>query len=76
MLFSRDLTLGTFCFYFVSSGDVDIWVNGGWDQPNCGVVGDPQAIWQLSATKGVEGRKRIVSHLRVVLCQPLCANVI
>ena len=24
----------------VSSADVDFWVNGGWDQPNCGVTFD------------------------------------
>ena len=25
----------------VSSADVDIWVNGGWDQPNCGISLNP-----------------------------------
>jgi len=25
----------------VSSADVDLWVNGGWDQPNCGVTLNP-----------------------------------
>jgi hypothetical protein len=42
---------------------VDIWVNGGWDQPNCGVVGDPPAIRQLSRSKGVEGKKRVVNSI-------------
>ena len=27
-----------FPFLCVSSADVDFWVNGGWDQPNCGVT--------------------------------------
>jgi hypothetical protein len=35
---------------------VDFWVNGGWDQPNCGFMMDPLAIPQLSEAKGVEGK--------------------
>ena len=27
-----------FCLLCVSSADVDLWVNGVWDQPNCGVT--------------------------------------
>jgi hypothetical protein len=44
---------------------VDIWVNGGWDQPNCGVVGDPPAIRQLSMNEGVEGKKYNVQLNRI-----------
>ncbi|XP_023727965.1 phospholipase A1-like isoform X3 [Cryptotermes secundus] len=48
--------------------DVDIWVNGGWDQPNCGLVGDPPAIRQLSAAQGVEDNLELFfcSHGRAI----------
>ncbi|XP_023727966.1 phospholipase A1-like isoform X4 [Cryptotermes secundus] len=50
------------------TGDVDIWVNGGWDQPNCGLVGDPPAIRQLSAAQGVEDNLELFfcSHGRAI----------
>ncbi|PNF40158.1 hypothetical protein B7P43_G09765 [Cryptotermes secundus] len=35
----------------IEDGDVDLWVNGGWDQPNCGVVVNPLAILQIGRSK-------------------------
>jgi len=29
------------------SSDVYFWVDGGRDQPNCGVVVDPLVLWKL-----------------------------
>jgi hypothetical protein len=46
--------------FFVWSGDVDFWVNGGWDQPNCGVVVNPLAILQFDGDEGIEGKNYIV----------------
>ena len=33
-----------FPLFCVSSADVDFWVNGGWDQPKCGITLDPHYI--------------------------------
>jgi len=30
-----------FPLFCVSSADVNLWVNGGWDQPNCGITLNP-----------------------------------
>ena len=40
----------------VSSADVDFWVNGGWDQPNCGVTVNPQALWSFLLNPNVQGK--------------------
>jgi len=26
---------------------VNFWVDGGWDQPNCGFVVDPLVLWNI-----------------------------
>jgi hypothetical protein len=33
-----------FALFCVSPADVDFWVNGGWDQPDCGITLDPDLI--------------------------------
>jgi len=35
------------------SADVYLWVDGGWNQPNCGVVVDPLVLRKVRAAKGV-----------------------
>ena len=40
----------------VSSADVDFWVNGGWDQPNCGITLDPVALWSFLQNPDSQGK--------------------
>ncbi|KDR07328.1 pancreatic lipase-related protein 3-like [Zootermopsis nevadensis] len=35
-------------------GDVNFWVNGGWDQPNCGLLINPLFFLHLREVKGIE----------------------
>jgi len=39
----------------VSSADVDLWVNGGWDQPNCGVTLNPEFLLLFLQNLNVQG---------------------
>jgi hypothetical protein len=40
----------------VSSADVDFWVNGGWDQPNCGITVDPEFFLLLLLNQNFQGK--------------------
>jgi glutaredoxin-related protein len=41
------------CFSF-SSADVDFWVNGGWDQPNCGITINILSVLQTENVKDIQ----------------------
>jgi len=40
-----------FCLFLLSA-DVYVWVDRGWDQPNCGVVVDPLVLRKVRGAKG------------------------
>ena len=40
----------------VSSADVDLWVNGGWDQPNCGITLNPGFLLSFLQNLNFEGK--------------------
>jgi hypothetical protein len=39
----------------VSSADVDFWVNGGWDQPECGITLNLKALWSFLQNPNIQG---------------------
>ena len=43
----------SFC---VSSADVDLWVNGGWDQPNCGIKLNPKFFVSFLLNHNLTGK--------------------
>jgi hypothetical protein len=60
------------CFIsFFALAQVNFWVNGGWDQPNCGFVVNPLFILQLSEAQGVEGKSINVTSKCTIMLQHL-----
>ena len=47
-----------FPLLYVSSADVDLWVNGGWDQPNCGITVNPLIFLAFFETLNIESKIR------------------
>ena len=45
-----------FPLLFVSSADVNLWVNGGWDQPNCGITLNPLFFLYFFQTFNIQGK--------------------
>jgi hypothetical protein len=50
----RFISLLLFCFCL--SADVDFWVNGGWDQPKCGITVNPLFLLQSNQNTSYEGK--------------------
>jgi hypothetical protein len=44
-----------FPLFCVSSADVDLWVNGGWDQPECGITFNPEYALLFFKTLNFQG---------------------
>jgi hypothetical protein len=45
-----------FALFFVSLADVDLWVNGGWDQPNCGISLNPLFFLSFFVSLNIQGK--------------------
>jgi hypothetical protein len=52
-----------FHFFSVSPADVDFWINGGWDQPNCGITVNLLFFLQMSNIDGLNGKDYIQGSL-------------
>jgi hypothetical protein len=46
-----------FALFCVSTADVDFWVNGGWDQPNCGVTMNPEFLVLFASNLNYTGKR-------------------
>jgi len=49
------MTNAVFPLLCVSSADVNLWVNGGWDQPNCGVTLNPEFLLLFLQNLNIQG---------------------
>jgi hypothetical protein len=47
-----------FSLFYVSSADVDLWVNGGWDQPDCGITLNPFFFFILLQNLNLQSKIR------------------
>jgi hypothetical protein len=47
-----------YMFYLPSDplADVNFWVNGGWEQPKCGITGNPSLVPALINITSVDGK--------------------
>jgi hypothetical protein len=53
--------------HFVCSGDVDIWVNGGWEQPGCGFAVVPRHLLQHGVDNVTDGKNCIVKFNQIIM---------
>jgi hypothetical protein len=52
-----------FPLFSVSPADVDFWINGGWDQPNCGITVNLLFFLQMNNIDGLNGKDYIQGSL-------------
>jgi hypothetical protein len=45
-----------FVLLYVSTADVDLWVNGGWDQPNCTITLKPGFLLLFLSNLNLTGK--------------------
>ena len=55
-----------FPLFSVSPADVDFWINGGWDQPNCGITVNPLFFLQMSRIDDLNGKNCIQGSFNFV----------
>jgi len=57
----------------VTSADVDIWVNGGWDQPNCGTTLNPGFLLLFLQNLNFEGK---IYNFLIICASRILLNII
>jgi hypothetical protein len=55
-----------FALFPVSPADVDFWINGGWDQPNCGITVNLLFFLQMSNIDDLNGKDYIQGSLTLL----------
>jgi hypothetical protein len=55
-----------FPLFSVSPADVDFWINGGWDQPNCGITVNALFFLQISKINDLNGKDCIQGSLTLL----------
>jgi hypothetical protein len=55
-----------FHLFYLSPADVDFWINGGWDQPNCGITVNPLFFLQMSTFNDLNGKDCIQVSLTLL----------